>query len=189
MDELVGRFHRAALRCTAVVEAIGDDDWSRPTPCDEWDVRALLNHLTGEQLWAPHLLAGETIEQVGDRYDGDVLGDDPAGTWRRAAAMSSDAFAQPGVVDRTVHLSYGDESAREYLTQMLTDAAVHGWDLATAVGAPHEIEPETATYLLDHWRAREDMVRGSGIFGDAVEVDPGADDATKLLALLGRRRN
>lgn len=188
-DRLVELFRRNTARSTELVAAVGDDQWTNATPCAEWDVRALLNHLTSEQLWAPHLLAGETIEQVGDRYDGDVLGDDPRGAWRSAVAGSVDAFSQPGVVDRTVHLSYGDESAREYLTQMLTDAAVHGWDLAVGIGADDAMDAETASFLLEHWQAREDLVRGSGLFGDLVAVPGDADDQTKLLALLGRRRS
>ncbi len=187
MPDLVPLFTRAIDRCTPLVEGVGADQWSAPTPCADWDVRALLNHLAGEQLWAPHLVAGETIAEVGDRYDGDVLGDDPVATWRAATGPSVAAFAAEGALDRTVHLSYGDESCREYLTQMLTDAAVHGWDLATATGQDHEIDDETASFLLAHWTERADMVRGSGVFGDAVDVPADADPATRLLGLLGRR--
>lgn len=187
MADLVDLFRRSIERCTTVIDNVPPDRWASPTPCTEWDVRALVNHLTGEQLWAPHLVAGETIEQVGDRYDGDVLGDDPAAAWRTAVPASVAAFAEPGALDRTVHLSYGDESCREYLTQMLTDAAVHGWDLARATGGDERIDPDAAALLLDHWTQQEELVRASGVFGSAVEVGPDADTQTKLLALLGRR--
>ena len=187
MADLVELFTRSTGRFTDRIRGIDAAAWTSPTPCDDWDVRALVNHLTGEQLWAPHLVAGETIADVGDRYDGDVLGDDPAATWRAAAPSSVAAFAQPGALDGTVHLSYGDESCREYLTQMLTDAAVHGWDIARATGQDERIDPAAATLLLAHWREREELVRGSGIFGDAVDVPDDAGDDVKLLGLLGRR--
>ena len=187
MTELVELFRRSIDSFTARVGAVAADQWHAATPCADWDVRALVNHVTGEQLWAPHLLAGETIAEVGDRYDGDVLGDDPLAAWRAAAPPSVEAFAAPGAIDGTVHLSYGDESSREYLVQMLTDAAVHGWDLGRATGGDEGIDGETAEVLLEHWSAREDMVRGSGMFGDAVDVGPDADARTRLLALLGRR--
>ena len=167
------------------VDDIGDDQWSRPTPCAEWDVRALVNHVCSEQLWAPHLVAGETIDQVGDRYDGDVLGDDPEQTFRRAAEGSAAAFAGADL-DAVVHLSFGDVPCRVYLEQMLTDAEVHGWDLAEAAGERAELEPETASSLLPSMEAQEELTRSSGVFGDPIPVDAGADDATKLLALLGR---
>ena len=112
MTDLVDLFRRNVARFGDRVADVQPDRWDRPTPCEGWDVRELVNHVTGEQLWAPHLVAGETVEQVGDRYDGDVLGDDPVGAWRRAAPGSVEAFAEPGALDRTVHLSYGDESCR-----------------------------------------------------------------------------
>ena len=114
-------------------------------------MRALVNHVVGEQRWAPHLLAGETIEKVGDRYDGDLLGDDLHATWSDAVGPAVAAFAEPGALDRTVHLSYGDEAAREYATQMLTDLAIHGWDLARATGGDEYIDPEVAQLLWDAW--------------------------------------
>jgi uncharacterized protein (TIGR03086 family) len=186
VSDLVELFRRSIDRYTGLVAAVPADAWSKATPCEGWDVRTLVNHVTGEQLWAPHLVAGETIEQVGDRYDGDVLGNDPAATWRAAAPPSVAAFAAPGALDGTVHLSYGDESCREYLTQMLTDTEVHGWDLARATGGDERLDPEAAEVLLAHWTEREAMVRGSGVFGDAVEVAADTDPQAKLLALLGR---
>lgn len=186
MADLVEMFDRSTRRLTDRVEGVDPDQWGSSTPCPEWDVRALVNHVANEQLWAPHLVAGETIEQVGDRYDGDVLGDDPVGAWRDALAGSAAAFAAADL-DATVHLSFGDVPCREYLTQMLTDAAVHGWDLATATGQDAAIDPDIATLLLDTWAPRRELLRGSGVFGEEVEVGAGADDAQRLLGLLGRR--
>jgi uncharacterized protein (TIGR03086 family) len=183
---LVALFRRNADQFGRRVDAIGDDQWTAPTPCSEWDVRTLVNHVVGEQLWAPPLMGGQTIADVGDRYDGDVLGSDPKATWRNAIAPSIESFAAPGALDGTVHLSYGDEAAAEYLVQMVTDLAVHGWDLARAIGADETIDPETATLLWESWSPREDMIRGSGVFGDKVDTPADADAATRLLGLMGR---
>jgi uncharacterized protein (TIGR03086 family) len=187
MADLVEMFGRSTQRLTTRVEGVTPDQWAASTPCSEWDVRALVNHLANEQLWAPHLVAGETIEQVGDRYDGDVLGADPVATWRTALDGSLAAFAGADL-DATVHLSFGDVPCREYLTQMLTDAEVHGWDLATATGQDAAIDPEIASLLLDTWTPQRAILRGSGVFGpEEVEVGDDADDAQRLLGLLGRR--
>jgi len=167
------------------VERIPDDGWSAPTPCREWDVRALVNHVCSEQLWAPHLVDGETIEQVGGRYDGDVLGDDPRATVRAATQASAAAFER-AELDAPVHLSFGDVPCAVYLDQMLTDAEVHRWDLARALGEPAVLDPETASYLLPGVREQEALLRGSGLFGERVEVGPDASDGEDLLGLLGR---
>ena len=167
------------------VEHIEADEWDRPTPCSDWDVRELVNHVCGEQLWAPHLVDGETIEQVGDRYDGDVLGDDPRSTFQRSVHGSTAAFERADL-DAIVHLSFGDVPCAVYLEQMLTDAEVHGWDLAKGLGQPAELDPATAAWLLPRMQAQEQLIRDSGMFGTSVDVPDDADDATKLLALLGR---
>ncbi|HEX2117585.1 MAG TPA: maleylpyruvate isomerase N-terminal domain-containing protein, partial [Acidimicrobiales bacterium] len=75
MDDLVALFGRAVEGFGRDVAAVRPDQWRDPTPDDEWDVRALVNHLVIEDLWAPPLLDGLTIAQVGDRFDGDQLGD------------------------------------------------------------------------------------------------------------------
>ena len=186
MPDLVALFKRSTDRFGELVDSVGDDAWDNDTPCDDWNVRELVNHVVGEQLWAPHLVAGETIADVGDRYDGDVLGSDPKATWRSSIGPSVQAF-EGADLDGTVHLSYGDEQTREYLVQMLTDAAVHGWDLAKGIDAADAtIDGETAELLLDHWTEREAMVRGSGVFGDQVKVSDDASAQDKLLGLLGR---
>lgn len=82
------------------VRAVRPEQWADPTPCTEWDVRALVNHLVTEQLWAPLLLDGATIEDIGDRFDGDQLGDDPVAAWASAATATLEAFAAPDVLRR-----------------------------------------------------------------------------------------
>ena len=78
--EDVQRFHARAVEAFGErVRAVPDDRWNGSTPCTDWDVRALVNHLVGENLWTPPLFEGKTIAEIGDVYDGDVLGADPKG--------------------------------------------------------------------------------------------------------------
>ena len=78
----LARFAAAMTEFERRVQAIRPDQWQDPTPCTEWDVRALVDHLVTELLWAPLLLDGATIEDVGDRFNGDQLGADPMAAWR-----------------------------------------------------------------------------------------------------------
>jgi len=186
MTRLQDLFARSIDRFNDRVAAVPDGAWSDPTPCADWDVRALVNHVTSEQAWAPHLVAGETLEQVGDRYDGDLLGEDPVSAVRDAVAGSTAAFAGADL-DAPVHVSWGQIPCSEYLTQMLTDAEVHGWDLAVATGQDTALDPEVAELLLGVWQAQAELVRGSGVFGEAVDVPADAPAADRLLGLLGRQ--
>lgn len=167
------------------LKAVPADRWSAATPCTDWSVRELVNHVTGEHLWAPHMLAGETIAAVGDRYDGDVLGGSPIAVWERAAQGSRAAWlaASP---DDVVHLSFGDNPAIEYGRQMLTDVVIHGWDLARGAGLDETMDPIAVASVLDYLEVNAKFWTEAGIF--AVPVQISADDpASRLLALSGRK--
>src|SRR5438105_4840075 len=127
-------FRRANEEFGRRVHAVGDDQWHQATPCTDWDVRQLMNHLASEALWMPPLLAGKTIAEVGDRFEGDVLGEDPKGAWDEASAGAGAAVSEPEAMERTVHLSFGDVPGEVYTWQVFTDLLIHGWDLARGIG-------------------------------------------------------
>jgi uncharacterized protein (TIGR03086 family) len=169
------------------VDAIRDDQWGEPTPCSDWDVRALVNHLVNENRWTPPLMEGRTIEDVGDRFDGDLLGDDPHEQWADASAEALAAVGTPGALDRTVHLSFGDTPAVEYVMQLTADHLIHAWDLARAIGADERLDPEIVAAIAAWFAPQEDGWRGVGIIGPRPPVPDGADEQTRLLAGYGRK--
>ncbi|WP_258726525.1 TIGR03086 family metal-binding protein [Cellulomonas sp. NS3] len=190
MDELLSLHRVNAERFSRLVHRVGPPDspaWRRATPCTDWTVRDLVNHLTSEQLWAPELLAGRTVAEVGDRFDGDVLGEDPVAAWDAAIAAALAAFAEAGALGRTVDLSRGPTAAHDYLDEMLTDLAVHGWDLARGLGVEDDMDPSTVDRLLVEWSDRTDELGPGSVFAGPLDVPDGADQQTRLLALFGRR--
>ena len=118
------------------------DDWSRPTPCTDWDVRALVNHVVGEDRWTKPLVEGKTIAEVGDAFDGDLLGEDPKASAMAAADEALTAVAERLPAGGTVHLSYGEEDIAEYISQLVGDHLIHGWDLAVATGQNRDLDSE-----------------------------------------------
>ena len=170
----------------ARVAAVGPDQWSRPTPCAEWDVRALVNHVVYEQRWSVPLFAGATIEEVGDRFEGDVLGADPVLSATEAAEDATAAVSEGGALERTVHLSFGDTPAVEYVHQLLADHLIHGWDLAVAIGADATIDPDGLAECAKWFDDREEIYRTSGATGPRVEVGPDASDTDRLVGRFGR---
>ena len=188
MENDIAEIHRIASEAlVANVEKIADDQWELPTPNTEWNVRDLVAHLVGGTVWVAPLLAGQTIAQVGDRFDGDQLGDDPLGAWARASEEAVTAVGREGVLDRIVHVSFGDIPGREYVSQLVCDHAIHGWDLARAIGADEHIEPDLVDFAYEFLAPQADGWRGAGVFGPEVELPPGADRQSALLALSGRR--
>lgn len=186
MADVARLFGRAVDQFAERVSAVGDR-WSAPTPDTEWDVRALVNHVLVEDLWVPPLLAGMTIAEVGDRFDGDQLGDDPESAWTSAAPAAVSAVGEEGALARTVHVSFGDIPGEEYVSQLVCDHLIHGWDLARAVGADETMDGELLDFVYGFLAPQAEAWRAGGAFGPRIDVPAGADRQTELLALTGRR--
>lgn len=182
-------FHQAQAAFAALVEVIADDQWAAPTPCTAWDVRALVNHLVNEQLWAAPMLNGQSIDEVGDTLDGDLLGAEPETAWREAATSADREFNRPGALDGTINSSMGQSPARQYLGEMTFDLVVHRWDLGNALGRPvtlGDAELDFVEGAVSQMAAMQDQLVAAGVFAEPRTVPSGADRQTALLAALGR---
>ena len=180
--------HRRALAATErIVAGIRPDQWRRPTPCADWDARTVLNHIVSENLWVPELMAGKTIEEVGDHFEGDVLGQDPLPAYRASAQAAAEAFATPGALRRPVAVSYGPVPGSVYAGHRFLDVLIHGWDLASGTDQDTRLDPELVKAL---WELVVEPERAglqqSGVFGAPVPTAADADLQTRLLGALGR---
>jgi uncharacterized protein (TIGR03086 family) len=183
----IAALHARALEATGnIVRGVRADRWHAATPCAGWDARALVNHLVAGSLWAAELAAGGTIEGVGARLDGDLLGDDPAAAYERSAAAAAAVFARPGALDAPCAVSYGPVPGSVYAGHRFVDVLVHGWDLAVATGQDYALDPGLMAACQRIVEPQLDAFRGAGALGPPVAVRAGASAQTRFLALLGR---
>jgi uncharacterized protein (TIGR03086 family) len=185
-SDLQELYRRVCERYGEHVHAIREDQWGSPTPCTEWDVKALVGHLITEVAWVPPLVGGRSVAEVGDELSGDLTGDDPVASWDRYAPASIATVIEPGAMERTVRLTKRELPATEYTTEVFVDLLVHGWDLARAIGADETLDPESVELVFQQMKPHESELNGSGVFGSHVEVPEGADLQTQLLAVFGR---
>ncbi len=179
--------HERALSATgAVVDRVAARQLDLSTPCDGWSVRELLNHLVGGNYWAAELAAGKSIDEVGDRLDGDTLGDDHAAAYRASAELAVAAFNAPGSMDAPCAVSYGPVPGSVYCGHRILDVVIHGWDLAKATGQDTTLDPELVDAVTAIVTPQMDLLAGSGMFGSTVTIDSDADPQTRLLSTLGR---
>jgi uncharacterized protein (TIGR03086 family) len=183
-----GELYVKAMESTRVyVNGVRTDQWHGPTPCSEWDVKQVANHIIGENLWAAELFQGKTIEEVGNRLDGDLAGADPAAAYAASVEAATPVVSAPGAMEATCHLSFGEYSGSDYAAQLFMDLLVHGWDIAKATGQDARLDSDLVQACLPIAEQLTTQFRSAGVFGENLSVNADADSQTKLLALLGRR--
>jgi hypothetical protein len=129
-------------------------------------------------------MEGATIEEVGDRFDGDMLGADPIGSALTAARAAVASMAAELPKGGTVFLSFGETPKEEYAMQLTADHLVHGWDLAAAVGGDTRMDPELVQAIGDWFADREELYRAAGAIAPRGELT--GEPQHDLLARFGR---
>ena len=172
-----------------LVAGVKPDQWELPTPCTEWNVRQLVDHLVvGHQLFA-RVLRGEPFEQAvaAVRSVGDRLGDDAAAAYDASAREVLAAFTAPGVLERLVRVPFGTVPGAVARHLRIVECLVHGWDLATALGVPFD---PPAPLVEQEIAFSGPMVRQvppeRRVFAPSRPVAEEAPPIERLAALLGR---
>lgn len=184
-EQLVDYFVRASAFFGEQVRSIADDEWDRPTPCADWDLRHVVAHVVVGDAQVPLLLAGETVGLV-EAYDPSVLGQSPLAAWRGTALAAIRAFAAPGALERRYAHPIGNVRGRTVIGFRISDSLVHGWDIARALDDEVILDPELCEYCLDFWFPMASTLASSGFYAPARMPADDADVAGRLLALLGR---
>jgi uncharacterized protein (TIGR03086 family) len=188
MDE-VATMHQVIVETSRVVENIGPAQLDNPSPCDEWTVRDVLNHITGGATMFGLCVRDGNVpdEKLGALMTGDNLGTDYKGAWTRAAADAEASFAIPGAMDKIVKLPFGEMPAGMALNIAIFDVLTHAWDMAKATGQSTDFDPKVsaAAYAIAQNMLSDDM-RNSGIFGPQVAVAEDAPVVDRLVGLAGR---
>jgi uncharacterized protein (TIGR03086 family) len=181
------RLHHVAMgEFDLRVHMIPSDHWEASTPCDEWDVHDLVRHNTVENLWVRPLLDGLSVADVGDAFDGDVLGSDPEVVWESSRREALEAFDEADL-DGEVALARGATPTLEYLQERVFDLLVHAWDLARGIGVDERLDEEVVEAVWEWARPMAQMLAAlPEFFEPPVPVDADADLQTRLLHLTGR---
>ena len=168
----------------SVLQNVTADQLGLPTVNDEWDVRALLNHVVNGNMWA----AANVREGSAPRPSGDAIGDgDPMEAYVPSAEAMIAAFAEPGALGRTLTLPFGEMPAAGFAMFRFSDLLTHAWDLAQATGQSTDLAPELCEAALAMSRRRlEGMDRAHLPFKDEVHVPEDACAADRLAGYLGK---
>ena len=171
-----------------VVDQVQPENMDKQTPCSDWTVRTLVSHMI-EALDALEKPArGESLTFNAQGVN-DAAGSDPAGAFRAKVGDFTAAWSAPGATDRVVTTMFGEQPAAFYLNLATADMLLHGWDLATAIGASYTMDAETASDVLGRMQSMlKPEMRGPGkAFAEEVTVGPEASVQERLVAFSGRQ--
>ncbi|MFJ9614493.1 TIGR03086 family metal-binding protein [Streptomyces noursei] len=181
-ERVLYAYQRVVHAVGALVAQVRPADLARPTPCADWTVRELLDHMVWESLMATSIAEGTPRTD----HTADHLGDDPRAAFEESARAALAAFRSSGMTERT----FGPYEAPGALLvqQVVVELLAHGWDLARGLGAPTALAPEVAEETL----AAARRIYGAaprtegGSFAPERPAPPGAAAADRLAAFLGR---
>jgi len=155
------------------------------TPCAEWNVGQLIDHMVGAQQWGMATMQGSEPQAAEGACQGDYCGD-----FQAAAQACAASFSEEGALEKMVNPGFGDMPGAAMLGLVMNDTFTHAWDLAQATGQDTNLNPEMAQQIL---AAAQQMIQPAfrseegAIFGMEQQAPEGANAATQLAAFLGRK--
>lgn len=166
-------WRQAAANFDRHVHAIAGDQWDAPTTCDGWTVRDLVDHTVHWQAMVGGIVGAGTS---------------PGDDWPTVRAAIDQALNDPSSLEGNADPSVmGGMPKHQVLGIATGDVLIHSWDLARSIGADDTLPPEAVEAVqLGLSRFPDEMMRGSGMFGPAVEVPDDASPQDKLLGFVGR---
>ena len=178
-----GELHLAVCQRFSVAVRAADRKWDRPSPCDGWDARDVLEHVIG--FHDVLLLRPLGLKPQRPR-------DDPGRRWSLTLDRLAQALRRDGLFEQVVEVpAVGTNSssrldARTLVPRLSQDVLVHTWDLARAVGADDRLDPGWCAWFVDKLPTDRDALSASGMFGQPIAVAALADAQSQLLGRLGR---
>jgi uncharacterized protein (TIGR03086 family) len=181
VSEPAERYARIAAGFDARLRAITGDEWTLPTPCDEWTVRDVVAHVVSVHR---RVVAGlDPSAPAPAATDADLVA-----AWTAVTTEVADALADPERATAPVTGRFAPMPLEDLIGRLLcNDTLVHSWDIARATRQDERLDPAAVTYSFEMLAPNDDAIRGAGGFGPKVDPPAGADEQTRFLCFLGRR--
>ncbi len=169
-----------------ILTQVDDEHLELETPCEGWNVQALISHVVLGDAAIPLLFDGEALPGT-MTIDTSILGPNPVATWRGTALSAIEAFRRPGAMEQIVKHPIGDRPGSVVARFRMIDQLGHAWDLATAIGVEVEIPEALADAALDFLYPMLDQLKGSKVFGPPIAPPEDSSAMLRFLGLLGRK--
>lgn len=188
IEQMLKALEQAIDRNVTILEGVDAGTYGQPTPCKDFDVQGLLNHVIGGTHYFAAIAAGKDVSAA-DGEGVDFIAGNPAGSYVAGKEAMLAVLNEDGTFDRTWKFPFGEMPAQGGLGIMLLETVVHGWDVAKATGQDPAIDDMTATMLLGGAKGTikpEARNAEGNPFALEVSVPDTASATDKLVAFLGR---
>ena len=181
--EALERIEKATAECETAINGVGAGDLDKSTPCAEFNVKELLNHvIAGMSMLKTAASGGKATPP-----EGNIVGDDPAGQYTAARDELLGVLKEDGVFDRTWEMPFGAMPGKMMAGIAFLEHLTHAWDVRKATGQPTELPEALVNECMGVIQPMDQMLRMPGVCGPAVEVPDTASTTDKFVAFLGRQ--
>lgn len=185
--EVFAAFDIAQDEFEQTLRRVGDGQWDLPTPCSEWNVYQVANHVVAAGDYFMALLEGLSKEDALARLLAlDVLQDDPVAAFVAQRPSLRASFTAPGALERIGHHVIADMTGAQLLHGCVAETTVHGWDIANATSNDEAIDPNLAELVLAIFHQLSPIFVANGFAAPAVDIGPDQPVQAQLIALSGR---
>jgi uncharacterized protein (TIGR03086 family) len=176
----------AAAETIRIVDGVSAAQFSDPTPCGDWDVQALLNHII---LWTAYSAeqrarGGSVAEELMTKDFAAEPGF--AADYAKQAGRAVDAWSDPAAWEREIGVMGNATPAADIAALLIAELVLHGWDLARATGQEYRCDDAVAAVVLQTVNEQGELFRQYQGFAEPVTVPAGAPLFDQALALSGR---
>jgi uncharacterized protein (TIGR03086 family) len=189
--DMVGSLERVLGEARALIGSISTADLAAQTPCSEWTVSALVEHMTGVVTNFGRAFGGDSLTPPAAPGDGGPTAESLSATYGQAVDTLLAAVKTPGALDKTLKLPFGEMPGQRAVGIAMADQMIHTWDLSKALGKPYSMDETLATMVLrgmHELMAANPGARGEGrAFGPEVACADDAPAQDRLVAFTGRR--
>lgn len=180
MSEVADRYARVADGFGERLAGVAPSHWDATTPCSDWDVRALVEHVIDTQ--------GRVVSMVtGDAPSDEEPVADVGARWSAVSERVRASLADPERASTVVSGAFGEQPFESLVSRLLcADTLFHTWDLARATGQDEHLDPDAVAVAAKFLEPIDESIRRPGGFGPKIEPPPDADAQTRLLNFGGR---
>jgi uncharacterized protein (TIGR03086 family) len=149
-ERIVEKFVLASSGFERALRRVAPGQWGRPTPCAEWNVRDLVNHVTRGNANYVGLLNGNTAADFLRLRNADALGADPVHAFTDSVQACAAAFSEPGALEQHLDYPLGRAPGAQLLAVRTADTVIHTWDLARATNTDDALDPTLVSWITEN---------------------------------------